>query len=133
MKAEGCQNDQRKSTDQIEALLALHERGTLVPHSVGDHGRELLERSAKALAEFETFKVDRFKESEEILEASAAHSKKVDALQDLLNERDQRLDELMRLLRRAIHAYENGYLKDHHEAMVDASAYLAEHEPKEHV
>jgi hypothetical protein len=43
--------------------------------------------------EFETFKADRLKAADEILEATAAHSKLVDALQDLLNERDQRLDD----------------------------------------
>jgi hypothetical protein len=46
-------------------------------------------RESAIRTEFETFKADRLKAAEEILEASAAHSKKVDALHDLLNERDQ--------------------------------------------
>ena len=49
----------RKLIEMISALLALDEQRALVPHGVGGHGRELLERSANALAEHDALAAQR--------------------------------------------------------------------------
>ena len=129
----------RKLIEMISALLALDKQRALVPHGVGGHGRELLERSANALAEHDALAAQRDEglareaelqsevqrltfERQPLEGAYSAVLKQNDALQQRLTEAER----LLRLFRRNLNGG-GDHLRgmEHGEAFRAASAFLA--------